>query len=217
MYLRKQTFTRRKAFTLIELLVVMGLIALILGGLGLALQRGSGPQLDAAQRTVASLLQATRGQAILHQTEARLLVAAENPPHHHKRPKKLNYFLIVKRDTDGQWVPVNDGKHLHQNVFLVPENNSENTSLFAHWNGVARYSNISAEELEVAGFPDIQQWYGIAYDHRGILQNAPPDLEIILGEGRQRGPREIVFANERSTRGIVLRRVGTYSLFRPFE
>lgn len=209
---------RRKAFTLIELLVVMGLIALIIGGIGLAHQSGGGgQQLDAAQRTVASLLQATRGQAILHQTEARLLVAAENPATITKRPKKLSFFLIVKRDLNGEWVPVNEGHFLHNNVFFVPENNSENNSLFAHWNGVARYSNIPAENLTVNGVEGIERWYSLAYNSSGVLQNAPPDLEIILGQGRRQGPQEIAFADERSTRGIILRRVGTYSLFRPFE
>ncbi|MCH8475366.1 MAG: type II secretion system GspH family protein [Opitutales bacterium] len=208
---------RTKAFTLIELLVVMGLIVLLLGGIGLANRGGSGQQLDAAQRTVASLLQATRGQAILHQTEARLLVAAENPSVATKRPKKLSFFLIVRQNDEGGWVPVNSGHHLGNRVFFVPENNGDNAPLFAHWNGVARYSNVSSEELMVEGYEHLESWYSFAYNSAGVLQNAPPDLEIILGEGRRQSAREIVFADERSTRGIILRRVGTYSLFRPVE
>ena len=94
----------RRAFTLIELLVVIGLIALLVGGIGMALGgRGTdGAALAAAQNTVASLVGATRAQAALHQTTARLLVYASQPPGG-DADKYLRYLQVVRLE-GGNWV-----------------------------------------------------------------------------------------------------------------
>lgn len=70
----------RSGFTLIELLVVIGLIAVLAGGVGIAM-RGKNPTatLRGGQGLVVSALSAARGQAALTQSNAELWVEAGSP------------------------------------------------------------------------------------------------------------------------------------------
>ena len=71
--------TRRlDAYTLLELLVVIGVVALMAGGIGLALRDGTPTvALQSAQGTVASLLTAAQSQAALAQNRTMLVVDAD--------------------------------------------------------------------------------------------------------------------------------------------
>ncbi len=111
-----------RAFTLIELLTVVGLIVIFTGGIGLALsgRGGEGAALTSAQSLVASLVGATRAQAALHQTNARLLVYAQLPPTG-DASKYLRYLQVARLDTDGRtWVAAGDPVLLPLPICVVP-------------------------------------------------------------------------------------------------
>ena len=203
----------RSAFTLIELLVVLTIIGLVMAGIGVAFRdSGGGASLAGGQRVVASMLTAARGQAILHQTNARLLVALDDVSGSSNQ-RTLRFMVVVRQNDEGNWVPISEGVYLPRNIFFVPERNGDNETLFVNWNGSARYSNGERVEKVVEGIDAVGEWIVFEYNASGILSNAPPDREIILAQGRQRSPNQIVLDNQSSVRGIVLRRVGTYSLF----
>jgi len=113
----------RRAFTLIELLVVIGVIALLAGGIGLALggRGGDGVALTSAQSVLSGLVGATRAEAALHQTSARLLVYAAQPPNG-SADKYLRYLQIVREEPfgSGKWVAAGDAVTLPAPVCVVP-------------------------------------------------------------------------------------------------
>ena len=97
----------RRAFTLIELLTVCGVIVMLIATVGVALsgRGGDGAALASAQNTLSGLVGAARAQAALHQTTARLLVYAQQPPGGDAY-KYLRYLQVVRQETSPQGVSV---------------------------------------------------------------------------------------------------------------
>lgn len=138
---------RRSGFTLIELLVVVGLIVIFTAGFALALsgRGGEGAALTNAQSLVSSLVGATRAQAALHQTTARLLVYAQQPPAGDAN-KYLRFLQVVRLDADGRtWVAAGDPVLLPLPVCVVPPSpvaaNHLNTGVT--WNNNAATGPVS--------------------------------------------------------------------------
>lgn len=116
-----------RAFTLIEVLVVIGLIIILVGGIGLGLagRGGEGASLVNAQSLVAGLVGATRAQAALHQTSARLIIYAQQPPGANADSNKyLRTLQVVRQETlpTGRtiWVAAGDPVTLPAPICVVP-------------------------------------------------------------------------------------------------
>ena len=109
---------RSSAFTLIELLVVIGLIALLAGGMGVAMKnKNPGSGLRSAQSILVSLLSATRGQAALNQNNAMILVQA-NPD----QPNFLRSVKVVVETSSGTdiWQEMGGEVVLPEGIYVVP-------------------------------------------------------------------------------------------------
>jgi type II secretory pathway pseudopilin PulG len=117
--------TARRGFTLIELLVVVGLIVLLIVGAALALAgRGNeGAVMVNSQSLLAGLVGATRAQAALHQTNARLIIYAQLPPTG-DAAKYLRALQVVRQETlangNTVWVAAGDPVSLPAPVCVVP-------------------------------------------------------------------------------------------------
>jgi hypothetical protein len=98
------------------LLVVIGLIALLAGGIGLALGKGDrGTSLRNAQATIASLLSGARAQAALNQAKAAIFVNA--------KPTSDNFlreFRIAVETSPNNWRVTGDPILLPRGLYLVP-------------------------------------------------------------------------------------------------
>ncbi|MSU47788.1 MAG: type II secretion system protein [Opitutus sp.] len=114
-------------FTLVELLVVTGLIVILVGGAAMALtgRGGEGAALANAQSLLSGLVGTTRAQAALHQTTARLIVYAQQPPAANADAAKyLRALQVLRQETlpNGTtvWVAVGDPVTLPTPVCVVP-------------------------------------------------------------------------------------------------
>ena len=141
---------RRAAFTLVELLAVVALIVTFAGVFALALsgRGGEGAALTNAQSIVSSLVGATRAQAALHQTTARLLVYAQQPPAG-DASKYLRLLQVARLETTPQgvsiWVAAGDPVLLPLPICVVPPSpvaaNHLNTGVV--WNNNAATGPVS--------------------------------------------------------------------------
>lgn len=113
----------RRAFTLLEVLVVVGLIALLAGGIGLALGDTGGNALASAQTSLASMVGSARAQAAVHQTETILAIYATRPPGGDAE-KYLRLLQVFRNNRPGVtpavWVPAGSPVSLPRGVYVVP-------------------------------------------------------------------------------------------------
>lgn len=114
----------RNAFTLIELLVVMAVMAVFLGGIGMALSGGEGTMaVQTGQRTMTTMLSVARSQAVVNQTKARLVIHVDPPdPADISDPRREKYlrFIAILIDGENGWEPINEGTTLPNGVYVVP-------------------------------------------------------------------------------------------------
>lgn len=112
-----------RGFTLLELLVVIGLIALLAGGLTLALSDAGTNSLGAAQTTIATMVGTARAQAAVQQTDTRLAIYGQRPPTGDAE-KYLRLLQVFRNETPGAstptWTPVGSAVTLPRGVYVVP-------------------------------------------------------------------------------------------------
>ncbi len=220
---------RARGFTLIELLVVLGIIAVVVAGVGLALRGGDDTvALGSAQRTMSSLLTATRAQAIMNGTHARLIVHVDqNDP-----DRYLRFAGIVReqREADGsafsprRWEPTSEGTSLPRGTYFVPDSGATVPgNLFGgNWNlGGDAFSNYPGTML--LNYPRTPQgqnyetegggpeWAYYEFGPNGELTTGAGAVQIVLTVGR-RTPGTPELGNPENVRGLIVRPIGTFHL-----
>ncbi len=226
----KGTFRRRRGFTLIELLVVLGIIAVVVAGVGLALRGGDDTvALGSSQRTMSSLLTAARAQAIMNGTNARLIIHIDrNEP-----DRYLRFAGIVRerREADGsaysppRWVPTNEGTRLPRGTYFVPGSGApvpgdlfggdwdSDSDAFSRYPGTMRleFPRTPAGQ-DYAAEGSGPEWVYYEFGPSGSLTaGVATNHQIVLTVGR-RTPGTPVFENPENVRGIIIRPIGAFHL-----
>ena len=229
---------RNAAFTLIELLVVIAIIIVLVGGGAIAIggRGGDGAALANAQAIVTGLVGATRAQAALHQTNARLIVYAQQPPGANADATKyLRALQVVRQDTlaNGRtvWVAAGDPVTLPAPIVVVPPspvprnhlgtgvswNNNVATgpvSTLSTANGFSYRGQTNANALQFFGRQGRNGrifYLQFASDGTVSSNNSGNPTKIALTTAVLSSNALPMFNNANTIRGLFVRRSGTIS------
>lgn len=200
----------RRAFTLIELLVVISIIAVLAGGVGIAM-RGTNPDasLRAAQGSVLGALSSARGQAALSQVDACIIVQADV-----NKDDFLRTVRVVVQTAPGAttWKQVGTDIVLPEGIYVVPpgtltgvtKDNEGGT-----WNTERTSSLFAVGANPVSGITDSTAWLV----SKNITSLGTVDGgRIVVTPGRKTGPTSWVLPNASAVRGLEVSRYGVASV-----
>ena len=215
-----KTFSSPRAFTLIELLVVIALIAVLAGGIGLALGRGDGSMaVRNAQGILSSSLSSAKSVAALNQANAGLFVNVDPSSDGFLRELRLGYLASVDDDGDPITPRVNvriqrgDPIVLPRGVYIVPREGALSTdvSFSGTWTDrkSTAYDSSNVNLKLLNGITNVDGIYHLLvdFDLRGI-----PGLgagnRIVLAPAVAQAGEDLLFDRSEALRAVVLSRYG---------
>jgi prepilin-type N-terminal cleavage/methylation domain-containing protein len=225
--------SRKAAFTLVELLVVLGIMLiattiLFTGGGG----GGDGVKLSSSQRIVSGIAQGARGQALLKNSEARLIIYADTASNAGGDPEKiLRYFGIIygdpeSRDASGnysRWYATSKGTYLPEGIYFDPDLSENNNWPKDTMN--LEYPRQSAMSEE----GDSPEFYYYKFNPNGTMASGYENSWLVIragtlqpassvaGDDDEPPPLEIDFPEEGEDKfqiksALIFRRVGTTTM-----
>lgn len=216
---------RNSGFTLIELLVVIGVIAVLVGTIGLAL-RPNNPDsaVRSGQGMMMSALSAARGQAALNNKDACLVVNADPDDE-----RFLRLVQVVVKDPQpadpDKWKPVGTDVLLPENVYIVPPVSSTFSAdvlSLATENGpwpTTKHSSLfdaptppnptmKTKIAEALGVNEAKILVAKAISSLGRTDGG----YIVVAPGRRTGPTSLVLDRGDAVRGLTVSRYGVAAM-----
>lgn len=211
------TMQRNKAFTLIELLIVLGLIMVASSVMVISSGNNDGVALKSSQRIVSSIAQGARGQAILKQTPARIIIYADRGPNRDE-DKYLRFFGIITQDPKDskKWIAATKGTYLSKGIYFMPELTVRANQGQSKSAGKMRleYPRLKSQ---VAGKGE--EYFYYEFNQNGTIAKRFINTWLLIGAGTLRpnelGNLDVAFDDPSKSglkSGLIFRRVGSTSL-----
>jgi prepilin-type N-terminal cleavage/methylation domain-containing protein len=112
-------YKSKRGFTLIELLVVISVILIASSIIFIGGNGGAGASLSSSQRIVSGITKGARGQAILKNARARLIIYSDSGVNEDEE-KYLRYFGIIYESSPGSnnWIAATQGTYLPEGIYF---------------------------------------------------------------------------------------------------
>ena len=208
----------KKGYTLIELVVVLGLMVIAFSYVIVTTINNDGMSLKSSQRILSAIAQGAKGQAIMKQSPARLIIYADEGNDRDEN-KYLRYFGIVTQDpkNPSNWIAGTEGTYLPKGIYFMPK-------LTEKINGQDK--NIGKMYLD---YPRIQsqasdsrygsEYYYYEFNANGTMAADFVNSWLIFGAGtseiNENQKLDISFSDHRKEgirAGLIFRKVGSSTL-----
>lgn len=210
----------RRAFTLIELLVVIGLIAVLAGGIGLALGRGDGGvAMQNAQGILASSVSSAKSVAALNQANAGLYLNVD--PNSDGFLREVRIGVAASVDADGDPITPNENVRIQRGdpillpkgTYVVPASGalSADVTYTGTWTGLysTLYTPTDVTLKRDDGIANIPGTFHLLVDFNS---RGTPDTSggnrVILAPAVVQAADDLKFDRPETVRALVLSRYG---------
>jgi prepilin-type N-terminal cleavage/methylation domain-containing protein len=206
-------YKSKRGFTLIELLVVISVILIASSIIFIGGNSGAGSSLSSSLRIVSGIAQGARGQAILKNARARLIIYSDSGVNEDE-DKYLRYFGIIYESSPGSnnWIAATQGTYLPEGIYFDTD-----LSVNHGWSTSAKMNieyprNIAKSE----GSGD--EFYYYEFNSNGTVSSIPIDFVnswIVIRAGVLKPTTagalalEIEEGQESIVSALILRRAGT--------
>ena len=164
---------RQQAFTLIELLVVISVILIAASIVVVTGRGGSGAALSSSTRIVSSVVQGARGQAILKNAQARLIIYANQDLQGGEADpdRFLRFFGIVYSEDGGNtWTAATQGTYLPRGIYFDPDLSASATG--SAWSTANTMPLDFPRSVALAGGSEVYYYFEFEPNGRASIPNA---------------------------------------------
>lgn len=207
-----------KGYTLIELLVVIGLMTIAFSFVVVNTMNNQGVSLKSSQRILSAVAQGAKGQAIMKQSPARLIIYADQGKDRDDN-KYLRFFGIVTQDPSNprRWIAGTEGTYLPKGVYFMPElsqmANGRNTRIGKMY---LEYPRIQPKASDINNG---EEYYYYEFNANGTMAAKFVNAWLIFGAGtlqpKNNRQLDVTFDNpslEGMKSALIFRKVGSTTL-----
>ena len=207
-----------KGYTLIELLVVIGLMTIAFSFVVVNTMNNQGVSLKSSQRILSAVAQGAKGQAIMKQSPARLIIYADQGKDRDDN-KYLRFFGIVTQDPSNprRWIAGTEGTYLPKGVYFMPElsqmANGRNTRIGKMY---LEYPRIQPKANDINNG---EEYYYYEFNANGTMAAKFVNAWLIFGAGtlqpKNNRQLDVTFDNpslEGMKSALIFRKVGSTTL-----
>jgi prepilin-type N-terminal cleavage/methylation domain-containing protein len=218
-------YRRQQAFTLIELLVVISVILIAASIVVVTGRGGSGAALSSSTRIVSSVVQGARGQAIMKNQRARLIIYANsdlNSDENAADPDKfLRFFGIVYADPDDpnpsnptNWIAATQGTYLPRGIYFDPASATRN-STSSGWSAASRNFQIEFPRGSSVGEGGANSSHYYWYEFQSNGRASDPNAWLVIRSGFLNQEGSVDFTREEDAMlkaALIIRQAGTATI-----
>ena len=209
-----KTHSKHKAFTLIELLVVIGLIAVLAGGIGVAMLQGDGGRaLESSQGSFISMISGARAQAALKNTNAIVVVDSDPLSDGFMRTFYIATLEDSNRngywDTGENWNGDSTPVTLPRNVFFVPAKSmfASNLTFAPTWPNSKTSTGFVGTTVTVSNIAGTFKLLRV-FTPSGKTQDETNGNKFVFAIGNRQSDTIVNFDNEFAVRGAKISQYG---------
>ena len=208
----------KRGYTLIELLVVLGLMVIAFSYVIVTTINDEGMSLKSSQRILSAVSQGAKGQAIMKQSPARLIIYADESNIRDEN-KYLRYIGIVTQDPKNsrKWIAGTKGTYLPKGIYFMPKLteivNGKNKRIGKMF---LEYPRISSK---VSDPRYGEEYYYYEFNANGTMASDFVNSWLIFGAGTLDIKGNLQFdisfdnpAKEQLRSGLIFRKVGSTTL-----
>ena len=206
----------KSGFTIIELLVVIALILLVSSFIFIGGGGGDGAALTASQRIVSGVAKGARSQAILKNTEARLIIHNDSS----EPDKYRRLFGIIYADPEDEsgtpdWIAGSQGTLLPEGIYFDPE--LSESALSSSWS-LSNETQIEFPRAVAKSLGSGTDFYHYEFNSNGTMASGFSNAALVIRAGTLKpdgSNYSIDFDDEEKeyiASALIFRRVGTSTL-----